>query len=174
MSNALPDEPLPDAFWEGVQQFNQREFYACHDTLEALWIEATEPDKKFYQGILQVAVALYHLGNQNWRGAVILMGEGMNRLRSYQPTYAGIDIEHFLAQTFQLFTTLQQTGPEQVAAVMHQLGLPQLYDDSVEHPAGTASTRMIDPPESEPPESEPPETELLQSLAFPTLQKVSG
>ncbi|MGK7902131.1 MAG: DUF309 domain-containing protein, partial [Hormoscilla sp.] len=31
---------LPSAFWQGIEQFNQQEFYACHDTLEALWIEA--------------------------------------------------------------------------------------------------------------------------------------
>lgn len=145
MSNVLLDETLPDEFWQGVEQFNRREFYACHDTLEALWIEATEPDKKFYQGILQVAVALYHLGNQNWRGAVLLMGEGMNRLRDYQPTYAAIDIEQFLAQTYQILTTLQQAGPDQVIVVMQQLGLL--------------------PPEDGVSDSEQP-------LTFPTLQKV--
>ena len=65
-------EEMPSEFWEGIEQFNHQEFYACHDTLEALWMEADEPEKKFYQGILQIAVALYHLGNLNWRGAVIL------------------------------------------------------------------------------------------------------
>jgi uncharacterized protein len=164
LSDILPDETLPDEFWKGVTQFNQREFYACHDTLEALWIEAVEPDKKFYQGILQVAVALYHLDNQNWRGAVILLGEGMNRLRSYQPAYAGLDVEQFLAQTFEVFTTLQQAGPEQLVTVMQQLGLPQWHYHSAENhsTAVTASASNV------------AETECLQSLAFPTLQKVSS
>ena len=58
-------ENLPQEFWEGVEQFNLGQFYACHDTLEALWIEALEPEKTFYQGILQIAVALYHLENEN-------------------------------------------------------------------------------------------------------------
>ena len=135
MSNALTDEILPDEFWHGVEQFNQQEFYACHDTLEALWIEATEPDKKFYQGILQVAVAFYHLGNQNWRGAVILLGEGINRLRGYQPTYATIDVEQFLTQSVHILTTLQQAGPDQVVAVMQQLGLQQPEPDLAEKQA---------------------------------------
>lgn len=125
-------EVLPDEFWRGVEQFNQGEFYACHDTLEALWIEAIEPEKKFYQGILQVAVALYHLSNQNWRGAVILMGEGMNRLRGYQPSYASVDVEQFLAQTVQVFNVLQQTGPDQVMTVIEQLGLVPLATDEAE------------------------------------------
>ena len=62
-------ESVAPEFWQGVQQFNQREYYACHDTLEAIWMEASEPEKTFYQGILQIAVALYHLSNQNLRGA---------------------------------------------------------------------------------------------------------
>lgn len=104
-----------DEFWKGIEQFNKQEFYACHDTLEALWMEAGEPDKTFYQGILQIAVGLYHLGNQNWRGAVILLGEGINRLSYYQPEYAEINVEHLLQQSVHLLTTLQQAGPENVA-----------------------------------------------------------
>lgn len=105
---------IPEEFWQGVEQFNQEQFYACHDTLEALWMEAAEPQKTFYQGILQIAVALYHLGNSNWRGAVILLGEGINRLRRYPSTYAGIDVDELLTSSATLLTVLQQTGPEKV------------------------------------------------------------
>lgn len=113
---------LPEEFWQGVEQFNQQQFYACHDTLEALWMEAIASDKQFYQGILQVAVGLYHLGNQNWRGAVILLGEGINRLRTYQPDYEEVDVEGFLEQTASILKLLQTTGPEQVTTVLQQLG----------------------------------------------------
>lgn len=131
-------EEMPPEFWQGVEQFNQQQFYACHDTLEALWIEAIEPDKKFYQGILQVAVALYHLENQNWRGAVILLGEGMNRLQPYQPTYAGIDTAHFLEQSVRILKLLQQTGAEQVSTVIQQLGYGQTGDRTPQsQPAGS-------------------------------------
>lgn len=117
---------LPADFWLGVEQFNQREFYACHDTLEALWMESSEPPKSFYQGILQMAVAFYHLGNGNWRGAVILLGEGMNRLRSYPSDYAGIDVDALLQQGQELLMELQQAGPEQVDDYAVRLGLVQL------------------------------------------------
>jgi predicted metal-dependent hydrolase len=111
----------PDEFWQGVEQFNQHQFYACHDTLEALWMEATEPDKQFYQGILQIAVALYHLESQNWRGAVILLGEGINRLRVYQPDYGGINVENLLDESAQMLKILHETGPEQVATIVQQV-----------------------------------------------------
>ncbi len=105
---------MGEEFWQGVEQFNQGYFYACHDTIEALWMEAKEPEKTFYQGILQIAVALYHLSNSNWRGAVILLGEGINRLQRYPATYAEIDVDELLASSATLLSTLQQSGPERI------------------------------------------------------------
>jgi predicted metal-dependent hydrolase len=109
-------ETMPQEFWQGVEQFNSGQFYACHDTLEALWIEAIEPEKTFYQGILQIAVGLYHLGNCNWRGAMILLGEGRNRLRRYPSIFAGINVEELLTDSGVLLTTLQQSDPGQMSA----------------------------------------------------------
>ena len=123
-------ENLPEEFWEGVEQFNTGQFYACHDTLEALWIEALEPDKTFYQGILQIAVALYHLGNKNVRGGAILLGEGSNRLRRYPSTYAGIDVNQLLHQSKALLSLVQQLSPEQITSenflVDQNLPIPQI------------------------------------------------
>ncbi|HEY9620351.1 MAG TPA: DUF309 domain-containing protein [Crinalium sp.] len=119
-------EAVPAEFWDGVAQFNRGEFYDCHDTLEAIWMEAMEPQKTFYQGILQVAVGLYHLGNHNWRGAVTLLGEGTNRLRRYQPDYADIDVDQFLEAASNVLLTLQQAGPERVVEVAQQLRLVEI------------------------------------------------
>ena len=101
---------LPPAFEDAIAQFNRGEFYACHDTLEALWFEALEPEKTFYQGILQVAVACYHLENENRRGAVMLLGEGVRRLRDYQPDYGGIDVAQLMATGLNLLHHLQQSS----------------------------------------------------------------
>jgi hypothetical protein len=109
-------ETMPQEFWQGVEQFNSGQFYACHDTLEALWIEASEPEKTFYQGILQIAVALYHLRNENLRGAAILLGEGSNRLRRYPDSYGGINVDELLSQSAELLTVLQQTNANKISA----------------------------------------------------------
>jgi predicted metal-dependent hydrolase len=120
----------PEEFWQGVEQFNQQEFYACHDTLEALWMEAFEPDKQFYQGILQIAVACYHLGNLNWRGAVILLGEGISRLGGYQPVYEGVDVTELMTQSVELLKALQETGAEQIADFVKQLAVTESSNDT--------------------------------------------
>ncbi len=108
------NERLPDEFWQGVEEFNRGEFYACHDTLEAIWIPAVGVEKSLYQGIIQIAIAIYHLGNRNWRGAVILMGEGLNRLRHYPDDYAGLDVGEFRENIAELLAILQNLGPERV------------------------------------------------------------
>jgi predicted metal-dependent hydrolase len=105
----MSDE-MPPAFWRGIEQFNHGDYYSCHDTLEALWVEAEEPDRSFFQGILQLAVALYHLTNQNQRGAMILLGEGSHRLQRYRPNYGGVDVDTLLDLSGQFLITLQQTS----------------------------------------------------------------
>ena len=130
----------PSEFWRGVEQFNQAEFYACHDTLEAIWMEARTQEKSFYQGILQIAVALYHLSNKNWRGAAILLGEGISRLEPYSPNYGGIDVLDLLERAAEWLAALQQVGPERVDALAdaitaadQSVSLPEL-DTPLPHP----------------------------------------
>ena len=108
-------------FERGITEFNQQEFYACHDTLEAIWVDAEEADKRFYQGILQVAVGCYHLSNDNLRGAIILLGEAVRRLYDYQPDYEGVDVEQLLEQASQLLQALQQLPPERTTEFFRQL-----------------------------------------------------
>ena len=107
-------ETIPQEFWQGIELFNTGKFYACHDTLEALWMESTEPDKSFYQGILQISVALYHLGNGNLKGAIILLGEGSNRLARYPSVYSQVDVDELLEQSIGLLKVLQQKQLEQI------------------------------------------------------------
>uniref|UniRef100_A0A2P2NJP4 DUF309 domain-containing protein n=1 Tax=Rhizophora mucronata TaxID=61149 RepID=A0A2P2NJP4_RHIMU len=69
------------SFNEAVALFNNREYYKCHDVLEALWIKADEPTRTLVHGILQCAVGFYHLFNQNHKGAMMELGEGLCKLR---------------------------------------------------------------------------------------------
>ncbi|MGB5631486.1 MAG: DUF309 domain-containing protein [Waterburya sp.] len=113
-------------FEQAIAEFNQQQFYACHDTLEAIWVEAPETEKRFYQGILQVAVGCYHLSNDNLRGAIILLGEAVRRLCDYQPDYKEIDVEQLLEQAIALLQALQQLKPEQASIFFRQLQQKQL------------------------------------------------
>ncbi len=111
----------PPEWSQGIKEFNAGEYYACHDTLEALWMDSIDPDKRFYQGVLQIAVACYHLHNRNWRGAVTLLGEGIGRLPYYQPTYAGIDVGKLIEDTSNLLKILQSTGIDGIGDLVDRL-----------------------------------------------------
>lgn len=52
------------SFQEAVELFNKREYYRCHDVLEALWNKSQEPTRTLVHGILQCAVGFHHLFNQ--------------------------------------------------------------------------------------------------------------
>jgi len=123
-------EIVPEEFWQAVEQFNHEQFYACHDTLEAIWMEASQPQKTFYQAVLQIAVALYHLDNSNLRGAVILLGEGINKLRNYPAAYCGIDIDELLIASATLLSTLQQT--DESSLNLESLHLPRISLSTIE------------------------------------------
>ena len=117
------------SFWQGVQEFNEQQFYACHDTFEALWMEAEVYDRAFYQGLLQIAVGCYHLSNSNWRGAVILLGEGTGRLEKYEPIYSDINVTQIIDQSRDLLEALQEIGQEEIAQWVDHLqatALPQI------------------------------------------------
>ncbi len=114
-------ESLPSEWLQGISEFNAREYYACHDTLEALWMDSIDPDKKFYQGVLQIAVACYHLHNRNWRGAVTLLGEGIGRLPYYQPVYAGIDVAKLIGDSSNLLKILQSIGIDGIGEFVDRL-----------------------------------------------------
>ncbi|KAL9242501.1 hypothetical protein vseg_016493 [Gypsophila vaccaria] len=68
-------------FEEAVEMFNQREYYACHDMLESMWYESNDPLRTLLHALLQCAVAFHHLFNQNHKGAMMEMGEGVCKLR---------------------------------------------------------------------------------------------
>jgi predicted metal-dependent hydrolase len=77
-------------FQEAVRLFNSGDWYACHDGFEELWHETQGPMRPVLQGFLQIAVAELHQERGNRRGATVLMGEGLGRLRDCGEEALGI------------------------------------------------------------------------------------
>ena len=126
------------AFEEAIAQFNSGDYYACHDTLEAIWNDAWQSDRAFYQGILQIAVGLYHLKSQNWHGAAILLGEGTSRLPAYLPDYQSIDVEALLTDSLFILQKVQTNGKEGIAEIWQQmmqgdLKIPKITPSNLEN-----------------------------------------
>lgn len=88
-------EPL---YLQGIELFNACEFFEAHEVWEELWQEHHGPSRKFYQGLIQVAVCLHHFGNSNTRGARKLYHSSRNYLEAYLPHHLGLDVAKLLAQ----------------------------------------------------------------------------
>jgi predicted metal-dependent hydrolase len=80
----------------GVELFNRADFFDAHEALEDVWRAAPEPDKKFLQGLIQVAVALYHHGNGNVIGARSVLRRGFRNLSRYPEGFGGIHLAGLL------------------------------------------------------------------------------
>jgi uncharacterized protein len=107
-------EPPPEALIAGVGQFNRREFFECHETLEAIWIEEPGPVRDLYQGILQVGVGFYHAGRGNYSGAILTLRRGIERLRPFRPQCQGVEVEGLVRQAEAAADALAQLGPARV------------------------------------------------------------
>lgn len=59
----VEDDDDDERFEEAVELFNNREYYKCHDILEALWNKSQEPTTTLFHAILQCAVGFHHLFN---------------------------------------------------------------------------------------------------------------
>jgi uncharacterized protein len=86
-------DPLPQALHQGVDEFNRAYFFEAHETLEDLWRETHGPLHTFYQGLIQLAVGLYHLSNGNRRGARSQLEKGLARIEGFQPVCQDIEVE---------------------------------------------------------------------------------
>ncbi|MEO3944207.1 DUF309 domain-containing protein [Gorillibacterium sp. CAU 1737] len=69
---------------------HERDYFECHEVLEELWLR--EGRSPLYQGLLQVAVGLYHHRNDNWNGAVKLFTGALQKLAPYPEDALGIDL----------------------------------------------------------------------------------
>lgn len=81
----------------GIDHFNRGEYFEAHEVWEDLWHDTAGPDRRFYQGLIQAAVAVYHAGNGNARGARRLYHSGRRYMSAYPAGHLGLDVRAFWA-----------------------------------------------------------------------------
>lgn len=84
-------------YLRGIEQFNRQRYFESHEVWEDLWIGETGRARLFYKGLIQAAVALYHLARGNFHGAFKLLGGSQRYLEPYRPWYLGLDVNGLLA-----------------------------------------------------------------------------
>ena len=90
----------------GILFFNMRDFFEAHEVWESIWLDCAGPERRFIQGLIQAAVALYHFGNGNLRGAAKLFKTGRAYMEAYESPYLGLDRQAFWQQMERCFAPL--------------------------------------------------------------------
>jgi predicted metal-dependent hydrolase len=144
------DEPN-ELLLRGIDLFNRRAYFECHEVLEDAWnVElgrkpapyplVRAPDGRcanLYKGILQVGVGCYHLLRGNYRGAMIKLQSGADYLEPFAPVCMGVDVARLIAAARRLRTAVVAVGPDATASVDRAL-LPiiRMVDATSEPPTG--------------------------------------
>ncbi|MFN0070603.1 MAG: DUF309 domain-containing protein [Chloroflexota bacterium] len=102
-------------FLHGIAQFNRREFFECHETLEVLWLAESDDVRFLYQGILQIGVGYLHLLRGNHHGAITKLRSGTVLLAYFGPRCLDVNVEKLLADAQAHLRELEALGPRRLA-----------------------------------------------------------
>jgi predicted metal-dependent hydrolase len=102
----MDDYPL--LYVDFLYLFNrEHDYYECHEALEELWLE--EGRERFYQGLLQVSVGLYHFENGNVGGAKKLFASALKKFAGYPgPFWMGIHLRRLINEVKDYFAKLNE------------------------------------------------------------------
>ena len=90
--NDLTSKRFKDSLQEAIDLFNNQKWYEAHDAFEDIWNNLVGDERQIVQGILQVSVSQFHLNKGNMNGAMILLGEGLGRIRNRRSEDLEIDL----------------------------------------------------------------------------------
>lgn len=107
-------ESPPGQLLQGIREFNGRDWFECHETIEDLWIGESGEVRDFYQGIIQIAIALHHWQNGNFGGALSLLKGGAGYLRRVSDQCQWVDVAGLIADAERVRVALEELGKERM------------------------------------------------------------
>ncbi|MFL5241310.1 MAG: DUF309 domain-containing protein [Gemmataceae bacterium] len=95
--------PYDPRYLAGILFFNQRSFFEAHEVWEDLWADTPGPERRFYQGLIQAAVGLYHYSNGNLRGARKLYETSQAYMKPFGQVHRGLNVGNFWERMHRCF-----------------------------------------------------------------------
>lgn len=133
------DDLPPEELLQAIDEFNRGDWFECHETLEELWVGEKGEMRDFYQGVLQLAVALHHWRNGNFKGALSLLKGSGDFLSRVSPVCQGVDVAGLQADAGKVHETLSALGEERMSELAAQI-IPKVRLVQPEHPLPPASS----------------------------------
>ena len=98
-------------YLDGIQLFNEHEFFEAHEVWEDIWHMAYGIKHDFYQGMIQCAVALEHYRRSNPRGVVSLFQSYRPKFKQVPSQFMGLDVQKFLAEMHDILRPVLDADP---------------------------------------------------------------
>lgn len=108
------DESPPGQLLLAIRQFNSGQWFECHETLEELWLDEQGETRDFFQGVLQIAVALHHWRNGNYGGAISLLNGGVKLLSGVSDACMWVDVVRLISDANRTREALEELGRERM------------------------------------------------------------
>jgi len=94
----------------GILFFNEQDFFEAHEVWEDLWAESHGDERRFYQGLIQAAVGLFHFSGGNLGGAVKLYHSSFDYMKNCGSPFLGLDVTDFWRRMERCFEPLLNTS----------------------------------------------------------------
>ena len=96
-------------FVKGLELFNEKDYFECHEVIEELWLETPSDDKHrdLYKGVIQAAAAIYQFDRGILSGALGLYKTAVGYLEPYGPKALGLNIEKMVRDLKRCFKELE-------------------------------------------------------------------
>jgi predicted metal-dependent hydrolase len=98
-------------YLRGIALFNEGKFFDAHEVLEDVWRAASHEEKKIWQGLVQVAVALHHHSTGNYVGMRSVLLRAMKNLAGHPKNFHDIQIPHLLESLAQWLEAFDNSQP---------------------------------------------------------------
>jgi predicted metal-dependent hydrolase len=95
----------------GIALFNQGKFFDAHEVLEDVWRAAPHEEKKIWQGLVQVAVALHHYSTGNRVGMRSVLVRAMKNLGGHPRDFHGVHVSRLLKSLAQWLEAFDNNQP---------------------------------------------------------------
>lgn len=86
-----------------IEYFNSSKFMSAQTTLDEIWIKDQSADRDFYGGLIQMAVAMYHLTDGNPRGAQRIFQRAKGMVSNYGDVYKNVEIKDLIEKIEHIF-----------------------------------------------------------------------
>jgi predicted metal-dependent hydrolase len=92
------EDEKDNLFQEVMKQYKAMDYFESHEAWEDLWSDYYLEDRKFVQGLIQLAVSFVHIGNGNMIGAKNLLRKCKEKFNEFTGVQRGIQIKILLNQ----------------------------------------------------------------------------